>query len=88
MFEISNNDATKYQKYLLRVMSSFERKMRLVRLKMPLTIVCHGCGRVLYEGNDMVSPYEIRVKTDGRCPACGRKLAISPLGIILESVEE
>ena len=55
---------------------------------MPLTIVCHGCGRVLYEGNDMVSPYEIRVKTDGRCPACGRKLAISPLGIILESVEE
>lgn len=55
---------------------------------MPLTIVCHRCGEILYKGDDMVSIYEKRVKNEGRCPACGRRLAISPLSIILEPIEE
>jgi rRNA maturation endonuclease Nob1 len=55
---------------------------------MPLIIACHGCGKILYEGWDMVSHYEIRIKNDGRCPACGKKLSITPLSLKLEPIKE
>jgi ribosomal protein S27E len=50
-------------------------------------VVCHGCGEVLYEGRDMVPLYRLKAKYDGRCPACGKKLANNPQSITLKPVE-
>jgi predicted methyltransferase len=55
---------------------------------MAFTVGCHGCGEILYEGRDMIPFYRLRAKCDNKCPACGRKLAINPLSIILEPIEE
>jgi len=55
---------------------------------MGFSVVCYGCGEVLYEGRDMIPLYRLRTKLDARCPACGRKLAIKPQSIILEPIEE
>lgn len=48
---------------------------------MSLTIVCNGCGAVLYEGRDMIPLYRLRRKTDGKSPQCGRKLSVTPITI-------
>ncbi len=55
---------------------------------MAFSVVCHECGEVLYEGRDMIPLYRLRAKCDGRCPACGRKLSINPLSIVLEPIKE
>jgi rubredoxin len=48
---------------------------------MPLKVVCHQCGYVLYEGAELKPPDEVIQKYDGRCPNCGRKLAFIPLNV-------
>jgi rRNA maturation endonuclease Nob1 len=51
---------------------------------MGFNVVCHGCGKLLYQGRDLIPLYRLRRRTDGKCPACGRKLAIRPLSIKFE----
>ncbi len=55
---------------------------------MGFSIVCHGCGNVLYDGNDMIPLYRLRRKIDGRCPSCKRKLAVRPLSISFSEIVE
>jgi DNA-directed RNA polymerase subunit RPC12/RpoP len=43
--------------------------------------VCHQCGSVLYEGEELKPPDEILQKNDGKCPNCGRKLALIPINV-------
>ena len=54
---------------------------------MGFSVVCHGCGKSLYEGSDMIPIYRLRKKTNGRCPGCGRKLSIEPLKITCEKMD-
>jgi len=54
---------------------------------MGFTIVCQECGHSLYEGEDMIHLFRLRRKIDNRCPGCGRKLSIRPLGIKVEDKE-
>jgi len=51
------------------------------------SIVCYGCGRVLYNGNDMIPLYQLRCKTDNRCSSCQRKLAQHPINITYGKIE-
>ena len=54
---------------------------------MGFSVVCHGCGKLLYEGRDLVPLYRLRRRTDDKCPACGRKLAIRPLSISFQETD-
>ena len=45
---------------------------------MPLLVKCRKCGAVLYEGEDLKTPYEIVGPYDGKCPNCGKKLSNIP----------
>ena len=45
------------------------------------SVVCHGCGKLLYEGKEMIPLYRLRYRTDGKCPECKRKLGVRPLSI-------
>jgi hypothetical protein len=52
------------------------------------TVVCHGCGKLLYEGRDLIPLYRLRRRTDGKCPAFGRKLGVDPIKIEFECSEQ
>ncbi|MBC7131088.1 hypothetical protein H5T51_07730 [Candidatus Bathyarchaeota archaeon] len=54
--------------------------------KMPQRVLCHECGYVLYEGEELKPPDEILQRYDGKCPGCGRKLAFLPLNVEVEPV--
>jgi ribosomal protein S27AE len=47
----------------------------------PQRAVCQKCGYVLYEGDDLKPPDEIMQQCNGRCPKCGKKLALIPLDV-------
>jgi hypothetical protein len=55
---------------------------------MGFSVVCHGCGEVLYEDRDRIPLYRLRAKCDGRCPEHKRKLSVILLSIILEPIED
>ena len=44
----------------------------------PLLVICHECGAILYEGEELKPPYEIIESYDGKCPNCGKKLSYMP----------
>ena len=48
---------------------------------MPQRVVCQQCGYVLYEGAELKPPDEILHQHDGKCPRCGKKLALVPLDV-------
>ncbi|MCD6446043.1 hypothetical protein J7L49_04590 [Candidatus Bathyarchaeota archaeon] len=48
---------------------------------MPQRVICKNCGYVLYEGDDLKPPDEILQRYNGKCPNCGKKLALVPLQI-------
>ena len=52
---------------------------------MSFTVVCHGCGKILYEGRDMIPLYRLRRKTDGKCPYYKRRLSIDPMSVKVEN---
>jgi hypothetical protein len=52
------------------------------------SVVCHGCGKLLYEGRDLIPLYCLRRRTDGKCPVCGRKLGVDPKSIEFKSCEK
>ena len=48
---------------------------------MPQRVVCQKCGYVLYDENDLKPPDEILHQYNGKCPRCGKKLALVPLDV-------
>ncbi|MBT8171252.1 hypothetical protein KJN74_00065 [Candidatus Bathyarchaeota archaeon] len=51
---------------------------------MAVSISCHGCGKTLFNGRELISPYYIRAKNNCRCPSCGKKLANSSVSVQLD----
>ena len=86
---------TKFSFALLSTLISYDRTQAVnlshyisVRCCMlGFSVVCHECGQILYEGRDMIPLYRLRIKTDGKCPSCGRRLGIRPLSIDFNSKE-
>ncbi|MBX5320791.1 MAG: hypothetical protein QHH12_01485 [Candidatus Bathyarchaeota archaeon] len=54
---------------------------------MPQHVVCHQCGYVLYDGDELKPPDEIIHKYNGKCPKCGRKLAFIPLNVEVKPIK-
>ena len=54
---------------------------------MGFSVLCNGYGKLLYQGRDLIPLYRLRRRTDGKCPGCGRKLAIRPLSISYEKTD-
>lgn len=47
---------------------------------MPLQIICHGCGAIIYEGPIPLNLDEIYYRfKDGKCPKCRRILSTYPM---------
>jgi hypothetical protein len=53
-------------------------------IEMAVSIACHSCGKTLFEGEDLISPYYVRAKNNCRCPDCGRKLSHTPMSVQLD----
>ncbi|MFC1488050.1 hypothetical protein ACFLRN_10245 [Thermoproteota archaeon] len=51
---------------------------------MAVSISCHGCGKTLFTGREVISPYYIRARNECRCPSCGRNLSRSPMSTQLD----
>ncbi len=44
---------------------------------MPLKVTCADCKHILYKGDILKSPEDIKKKFDGNCPNCNRKLVFN-----------
>lgn len=55
---------------------------------MPQRIICGGCGKVLYEGNDLKLPEELIQQFKGVCPGCGKKLSFDPAKVDIRVLQE
>jgi DNA-directed RNA polymerase subunit RPC12/RpoP len=55
---------------------------------MPQLVVCHKCGAILPEGEELKSPYEIIESYEGKCPTCSRKLSDVPKTFEVKPVDE
>ncbi len=53
---------------------------------MPQRVLCHKCGFLLYEGAELLSPFQIIEHHGGRCPKCDKKLAAEPIEISVRKV--
>jgi hypothetical protein len=71
-----------------RIKFSLQDSFLWSKATLSFTIVCHGCGHILYEGRDMIPIYRLMSKLDGRCPACNRKLSATPKEIELKQIVE
>jgi len=49
--------------------------------------MCEGCGAVLYEGNEIKSPFEIITTYNGKCIKCSKKLSPIPLRVDIKTLE-
>ena len=47
----------------------------------PQRVICQKCGYVLYDEDDLKPPDEILHQYNGKCPRCGKKLALVPLDV-------
>ena len=56
-------------------------------IAVPQRIMCEGCGAVLYEGDEIKSPFEIIETCSGRCVKCHRKLSSIPVRVDIKTVE-
>jgi len=52
----------------------------------PQRVVCKGCGYVLYQGAELKPPDEILHQHDGKCPKCGKKLALIPIDVEVKPI--
>lgn len=48
---------------------------------MPQQVKCHGCGEVLYVGEELKSAEEILQMHEGKCPKCSEKLSLTPKNV-------
>ena len=44
----------------------------------PQLVICHKCGAILHEGEELKPPFEIAESYDGKCPNCRKKLSDMP----------
>jgi len=51
------------------------------RNAVPQRVVCQKCGFLLYAGAELKPPDEILQQYSGKCPKCGKKLALVPLDV-------
>jgi DNA-directed RNA polymerase subunit RPC12/RpoP len=56
-------------------------------IMLPQRVVCHGCGQLLYEGAELKPPDEIIHQHEGKCPNCGKKLSLLPLGVEVKPIK-
>ncbi|MEM2111627.1 MAG: hypothetical protein QXX08_07095 [Candidatus Bathyarchaeia archaeon] len=54
---------------------------------MPHEVKCHGCGELLYQGEELKSPEEIHQIWNGKCPKCGKKLSLMPQNVEVKPVK-
>ena len=54
---------------------------------MAISMSCHGCGKTLFNGRGVISPYYVRARNNSRCPSCGLKLANSCVSIQLDLLQ-
>ena len=54
---------------------------------LPQRVVCEKCGCVLYEDDELKTPDEVLQCHDGKCPKCGRKLALLPIDVEVKPAE-
>jgi len=54
---------------------------------MPQRVVCQQCGFILYESDELKPPDEILHQHNGKCPKCGKKLALIPLDVEVKPAE-
>jgi DNA-directed RNA polymerase subunit RPC12/RpoP len=55
---------------------------------LPQQVKCHGCGAILYEGEELKSPEEILQMHEGKCPECGEKLDLTPQNIEVKPAKD
>ncbi len=55
---------------------------------LPQLVICHKCGAVLYEGEELKAPNDIISDYDGKCPACGKKLSYIPKHFEVKPTDE
>ena len=56
-------------------------------IEVPQRIMCNSCDSVLYEGNELKSPFEIISTQNGKCIKCGRKLSPIPMRVDVKTLE-
>lgn len=54
---------------------------------LPQRVICHGCGHVLYEGDELKPPDEIIHQHEGKCPNCNKKLSLLPLSVEVKPIK-
>jgi hypothetical protein len=52
----------------------------------PQRVVCQGCGHILYQGAELKPPDEVLHQHDGKCPKCGKKLALIPIDVDVKPI--
>jgi len=50
-------------------------------IDLPQRVICQQCGHVLYDGAELRPPDEILHEHNGKCPKCGKKLALIPIDV-------
>ena len=55
---------------------------------MALKVYCDKCGAVLYQGEELKSPFEIIEGYEGSCPSCHSKLSHAPKSFEVMPTEE
>jgi len=54
----------------------------------PQLVICHKCGAVLYEGEELKTPSDIIESYDDKCPNCNKKLSYIPIDAEVKPVDE
>jgi len=54
---------------------------------MPQKIICSGCKRVLYCGDELVNPEEIINKYNRVCPDCNKPLTLNPERVEVKRIQ-
>jgi predicted RNA-binding Zn-ribbon protein involved in translation (DUF1610 family) len=56
-------------------------------IDLPQRVICQQCGYVLYDGAELRPPDEILHEHDGKCPKCGKKLALIPINVEVKPIK-
>jgi ribosomal protein S27AE len=54
---------------------------------LPQRVICKQCGYILYDGAELRPPDEILHEHNGKCPKCGKKLALIPINVEVKPIK-
>ena len=54
---------------------------------LPQRVICQQCGYLLYDGAELRPPDEILHEHNGKCPKCGKKLALIPINVEVKPIK-